>query len=404
MKAFSIGEKRMISAVVRDVSDRKKLEEQVRQSQKMEAMGTLAGGIAHDFNNILTAIIGYAELTKLHLNNKMEIKEDIDQVLKCANRAKELVQQILTFARKRTNQKQSIQLYLIVKEAMKLLRSTIPTTIEIQHDLESQSYIEADSAQIHQVVMNLCTNAYQAMEEDGGVLRVEIRDVNLDERLKGGKNDLPPGHYVRVAVCDTGTGMDSATREKIFEPYFTTKGIEKGTGLGLAVVHGIMESHGGGIYVYSEPEKGTTFHLYFPVSGKHEATEIVPSEATPAHGTEKVMVVDDEKAVLSFYRAALECYGYKVVTFADPREALAEFQQHPDDYQLIITDMTMPGCTGIELIKKLKQIRPQIPTIICSGFSEKLQQDKLEEQPFDAYCEKPLSIAELLATIRRVVG
>ncbi len=403
LRGFSIGDDRLVSAVVRDVSDRKKLEEQVMQSQRMEAMGTLAGGIAHDFNNILGAIIGYAELAELGLEDKEQAQEDIGQVLKAANRAKELVRQILTFARKRQDKKQPIQISLIVKEALKLLRSSIPTTIDIQQDLKSQSYVEAEPTQIHQVVMNLCTNAYHAMEEKGGVLYVALQDVEMDREIKGKKCNLPAGSYLRLAVSDTGEGMDESTQARIFEPYFTTKGVDKGTGLGLAVVHGIVESHRGGIYLYSEPENGTTFHVYFPVCRVGEVVEPDNARVPPAHGTERVMVVDDEQALRSYCQAALEQYGYKVVAFAHPKEALAEFEQHPDSYQLIITDMTMPGCTGLELINKIKQKRPQIPTIICSGFSEKLRQLNQKEQPFDAYCEKPLSTSELLATTRRVL-
>lgn len=404
LKRFLMGEEKLISGVVRDISNRKKLEEQVVQSQKMEAVGVLAGGIAHDFNNILSAIIGYSELAELEIDTKEKALDHIGKALKGAHRAKELVRQILTFSRKGTPAKESLQIALVVKEVLKLLRSSIPSSIEIRQDIDAMGYVDADPVQIHQVVMNLCTNAFHAMEESGGVLRVALKEVMVDSIQGARKLTLNPGQYLRLAVSDSGKGMDSDTVKKIFEPYFTTKGAGKGTGLGLAVVHGIVENHHGGIYVYSESGKGTTFHVYLPVCEERTGERIAKVMEKPRGGNESVLVVDDEEDILDFTKAALERLGYTVTTFCNPVEALAELQLYPGNYQLVLTDLTMPGLSGVELMGEIRKILPLLPIVLCSGFSDKLHSETSSSQHFDAYCEKPLSISEIDRVIRKVLS
>ncbi len=399
LKGFSIGGEKLVSGVVRDVTERKRLEEQVMRSQKMEAMGTLAGGIAHDFNNILAGIIGYSELIQLQIDNKKQIEKDIGNVLKAANRARELVSQILTFSSKREHKKEVLQISLVIEEALKLIRSSIPATIRIEQEIVSQNMVEVDPVQIHQVMMNLCTNAFHAMEEDGGVLHVALTDKEV---ATGDNIELEAGHYLRIAVSDTGRGMDAATLEKIFEPYFTTKELGRGTGLGLAVVHGIVKSHHGGIYVYSEPGMGTSFHVYLPVCDLPKKSLPDRKDTMVGGGTESLMVVDDEQTILDFNRDALKEFGYEVTTFSKPAEALTEFMAHPENYDLLITDMTMPGMTGLELVEEIRKTRNSLPVIICSGFSEKLQAASLAEQPLITFCEKPISIFEMKAKIRHM--
>lgn len=258
----------------------------------------------------------------------------------------------------------------------------------------------ADPVQIHQVLMNLCTNAFHAMEDDGGVLHVGLNETKV---AVGDKLELKPGRYLKLVVSDTGKGMDAATLERIFEPYFTSKEAGRGTGLGLAVVHGIVKTHHGGIYVYSEPGMGTTFHVYLPVSDVQVETRRPEEEVMAAGGTEGLMIVDDEQAILDFSSEALQGFGYKVTTFIKPAEALTEFMAHPEKYDLLITDMTMPRLTGLELIEAVRKTRKKLPVIICSGFSEKLQAVSLVEQPFTTFCEKPISIYEMKAKIRELL-
>jgi len=390
-------------AVQRDVTHEVILERKLRQAQKMEAIGTLAGGIAHDFNNILGAIIGYAELAKLHITQGSPANAKLDQTLKAANRAKELVRQILTFSRQSEQEPKALQISLVVKEALKLIRATLPTTIEIRQNIKKESgMVLADPTQMHQVVMNLCTNAAHAMLGKGGELEVSVVNVDLDATSVVQYPGMKPGRYVRLTVSDTGHGMDHEAMSRIFEPYFTTKEKGVGTGLGLAVVHGIVQSCGGRIVVYSEPGKGTTFHICLPrIDVKAgEATE--PLEALPK-GNERIMFVDDEETLRNVAQEMLEYLGYKVVVKPNGTEALETFRSQPDGFDLIITDQTMPHMTGEMLARELLRIKPDIPIILCTGYSAVITEKKAKGVGIREFVMKPLVLRDLAVTVRRVV-
>lgn len=392
---------------ITDLTKSKQTEEELRQAQKMEALGTLAGGVAHDFNNILSAIFGYADLATMDVDNRNNLLKDIKEVKKAAHRAKDLVAQILTFSRKKELQKQPIRASIIIEEALKLLRSSIPSTIEIQQADLSDSVIEADPTQFHQIVMNLCTNAYHAMRETGGILRVELQDTVIPQGRMGYSHDveIKPGRYLELEVCDSGIGMDEKTRSKIFDPYFTTKGKGEGTGLGLAVVHGIVKDYGGHIIVESEPGHGTSFSLYFPLSERnsYEESPSAGDDISIVHGNEKIILVDDEETILDAGSKFLSANGYQVNCYSSPHKALEELKQQPDRYDLIITDMTMPKMTGTELAKQVFVIRPDMPIILCTGHSEQINKSQALSAGFRSYYEKPINLKNLLTAIRDVL-
>ncbi len=401
---LDLGERAYIVGFGFNTSDRKKMEEELRQSQKMESIGTLAGGIAHDFNNILAAIFGYTELAELDIDDPDKLSHNIAGVKKAAIRARDLVKQILTFSRKTEEEKQPLQISLIIKEALKLLRSSIPQNIAIEHRIESQSMVLADPTQIHQVMMNLCTNAYHAMRETGGTLAVSLDKVTITNNDIFPELELTPGDYLHLKISDTGCGMEKETVEKIFDPYFTTKEKGEGTGLGLAVVHGIVKNYKGHIKVYSEPGKGTTFNIYLPeVQGEPERYEPTTAQKTIKGGNERIMVVDDEQPIVDIAEQTLTSHGYKVTTFPDGVQALQEFKKHPDRYDLVITDMAMPYMQGSELAQKLLEIRPNIPIILCTGYSEAINKDKTEAMGLKAFIQKPVILSNLLRTTRKVL-
>jgi PAS domain S-box-containing protein len=380
--------------------DRAKLEAQLRQAHKMEAIGTLAGGIAHDFNNILGIIMGYAELALLKISGDDPLTENLQQVIRASHRAKDLVKQILTFSRQSEYTPQPLQPALIIKEVLKMLRASLPSAIEIRSNLTSNSLVEADPTQIHQVIMNLCTNAGHAMRENGGILEVSLRDVEF--RDSSHHPDLFPGSYVQLSISDTGHGMTPEVRERIFEPFFTTKGIGEGTGLGLSVVHGIIKSYQGAITVYSEPGQGTTFNIYLPrledrISPETQAVIFFPG------GKERILFVDDEEALAELGRQALEHLGYAVVSRCSSVEALKAFAAQPEHFDLVITDQTMPQMTGTKLAQELLRLRPDLPIILCTGFSESISAERAKEIGIKDYIMKPLVISELAKTIRRVL-
>lgn len=391
--------------IAKDITEQKKLEEQLSQAQKMEAIGTLAGGIAHDFNNVLAPIIGYSDLALESVPPESTLASNLSQVIKAGNRAKDLVKQILSFSRQAVHERQPLEPHLIIKEALKLLRASLPTTIEIRQDLPDDSgTILADPTQLHQIVMNLCTNAYHAMRENGGVLAVKLSQVTLQENdSKVVGNELKAGNYLKLEVSDTGHGMDQQTLERAFDPYFTTKAKGEGTGLGLAVVRGLVKSHEGHITVYSEPGEGTTFHIYFP---KLEKENIFAKEIWTAplpRGEEWIMVVDDEKPIAQMEEIMLESLGYKVSSYSSGEAALAAFRTHPDSFDLIVTDMTMPKITGLALTKEVLAVRSDIPVVMCTGFSELINEEKAKKAGISRFLMKPVTQTDLATAVREVL-
>ncbi len=391
-----------LMASLRDITGRKKLEGQLRQAQKMEAIGTLAGGIAHDFNNILVPILGFADLAIWNLPAGSKARENLNEVVKAGIRAKDLVRQILAFSRETEGERRPIQLVPIVKEALKLLRAALPSTIEIRQNIAPDTgVVNGDPTQIHQIMMNLCTNAEHAMLE-GGVLEVSLANVELDEEFCSKHKGLTADSHVRLTVGDTGRGMDKETLTRIFDPFFTTKGPGEGTGMGLSVVHGIVKSHGGDITVYSEPGVGTTFQVYLPVvkslaEARPETVEPVPG------GTESILIVDDDAVVAEIGRETLERLGYCVTTRTSSIEALELFRAKPGEFDLVITDQTMPHMTGTDLAAEILRIRPDIPIILCTGFSHVITPEKARARGIQEFVMKPIVGAELGRTVRRVL-
>jgi phosphate/phosphite/phosphonate ABC transporter binding protein len=392
-------------AVKHDVSERIELEKQLRQAQNMESIGTLAGGIAHDFNNILTAILGYAEIVLAALPEESPLRASQQHVITAGLRAADLVRQILTFSRHGEKKLLPLQPQLVVKEALKLLRSTVPTTIEFKLNIdEGCGAILADPTQIHQVVMNLCTNAYHAMrEKNGGVLGVVLSSVELDSEALQNKIDLQPGSYIRLEVSDSGQGMSTSVLERIFEPYFTTKAPGEGTGLGLSLVHGIVKSMGGGITAYSEIGTGTTFHVYFPRIVYEPCLDASPVSSL-AGGNERLLVVDDEETLVQLEQHLLESLGYQVTAATTSMEAWQLFKAHPDAFDLIITDMTMPQMSGLELAGKILEVRKDMPVILCTGYSELINEEKVKAMGICEYLMKPVSKNDLATAIRMALG
>jgi PAS domain S-box-containing protein len=388
----------------REEEERRAIERQLRQAQKMEAVGTLAGGIAHDFNNILTAVLGYADLVREGLTPGSKSLKLQTEVINAGIRAKELVKQILTFSRQAEYEFRPLQLQLIIKETLKLLQATIPTTIEIRQDIDpSCRAVLADPTQIHQVLLNLCTNSYQAMREKGGVLEVCLRETVIGHDEHIANLELQPGDYVKLSVSDTGVGIRPEDMEKIFEPYFTTKPVGEGTGLGLSLVHGIVKSHKGRIAVYSEPGKGTVFNLYFPcIEAGGEAGEVMSDELVPG-GNEHILIVDDEDLIVKMEKLILESLGYRITATTSSMEALRIFEQRPADFDLVITDMTMPHMTGAELARKFLAIRPDIPLILLTGFNAQINQKTAKEIGIREYALKPVRKKDLAHMVRRAL-
>jgi len=395
-------------SIQRDITREVRLERELRQAHKMEAIGTLAGGIAHDFNNILMAIIGYTEMALYKTpEGTTPVRRDLEQVLKAGYRARDLVNQILTFSHQSDQERKVIDIVPPVKEALKLLRSSLPSTIEIRQDIAippEKGVILADPTQIHQVLMNLCTNAAHAMRDKGGILSVSLSSVetDADAYLVSRYPDLKPGPYVRLTVGDSGHGVDPSILERIFDPYFTTKGPGEGTGMGLAVVQGIVNRHGGMITVNSEIGKGTTFHALFPRIEQEIVPEDMLAEALPT-GSERILFIDDEKTLVDLGKGMLESLGYSVTIKTNSLEALETFRAEPDAFDLVITDVTMPAMTGIELAKELMAIRPDIPIILCTGFSELINEKQAKEMGIQEFVMKPFVIGKHAKTIRKVL-
>ena len=400
-----------VLTIVRDITDQKKSEEerhkleaQLRQAQKMEAIGILAGGIAHDFNNILSAIIGYGDLIEMYAARKdSNIRSYLAELLKACFRAKDLVQQILTFSRQTEQRKVPLEIGTIVKEALRLLRSSLPATIEIRQLIAAApGTVLADPTQIHQIVMNLCTNAGHAMRQQGGILEVHLKQVHVGPDFSQRELHLSPGTFLQLSVSDTGHGFADNIMERIFDPYFTTKDQGEGTGLGLAVVHGIVKSHGGEITAKSEVGKGTTFRVYLPVI-ENGAEPVQDNQNPIPGGTERILFIDDEDVLVKIGNLVLMRLGYTVTTASSPAEALKLFQATPEKFDLVITDMTMPDMTGDKLAQKLIEIRSDIPIILCTGFSELITKEMAVKIGIRDFLMKPLTARTLAQTIRNVL-
>jgi len=389
--------------IIRDVTEKKRLEEQLMQAQKMEAIGTLAGGIAHDFNNILGVILGYTELVLEDLPAGTQLRQNVESIYTAASRAAELVKQILAFSRQGNRTRQPIRLTPVIQESLKLLRSILPSTITIHRAFRTVSdFALADGSQIHQIMMNLCSNAAHAMQEKGGILEISLDEISIAPAADSKGTNLKPGHYLKLSVKDTGYGMSEPILKRIFEPYFTTKKPGEGTGMGLAVIHGIVKIHGGEITVHSEPGKGSIFNVYLPKMDEEAASEAIVY-AEIVGGNECILLVDDETSLIQVGTLMLERLGYKVVGKSDPLEALDVFRKEPALYDLVISDVTMPNMTGVRLSRELREIKPGIPVILCSGFSSAINRDQLIEFGVNEFVMKPIIKNDLARVVRRVI-
>jgi PAS domain S-box-containing protein len=392
--------------IAHDITDKRKLEEELFQAQKMEAIGTLAGGIAHDFNNILAAILGYAELAKMELPDGSNARADIEQVVIAGNRATELVKQILTFSRKSEYRKQPLRIYLLVKEAVKMLRSSLPTSISISTDIDDKSgLVLADPSNVQQIVFNLCTNAAHAIGGRQGRIGISLKQVLLTaEELTDRPPCLKPGPFIILSVEDDGAGMDERTMSRIFDPYFTTKEQGAGTGLGLAVTHGVVEDCKGFIEVASELGKGSVFHVFLPVLPEESSEPDAPDEHCPLpDGTERILFVDDEDAIVHISQSILSALGYAVTAETNSLTALKKFQKNPAAFDLVITDQTMPGMTGCELAKIMLETRPDLPVILCTGYTASFSEKDARALGIRHYAIKPLTVAKMAWLIRDVL-
>jgi PAS domain S-box-containing protein len=396
--------------VARDLSDRKKAEEETKnlenrlqQAQKMEAIGTLAGGIAHDFNNILSAIIGYTEMARDDSPDESSIAKDLDNVLEASTRAVGLVKQILSFSRQDETENVLLQPTSIVNKAIAMLRPTLPTTIEITQDIDTKTgLVFADPTQIHQILMNLCTNAFHAMEETGGNLDISLKEIDLRREDINPALHIEAGTFIQISVGDSGAGMTQQVKDKIFDPYFTTKGVGKGTGMGLSIVHGIVKSYGGLITLSSELNKGTTFNIFLPVANNEELPDKETIKQIPV-GIEKVLFIDDEDVLADMGKNMLERLGYHVTVRKSSLEALETFQNQPDQFDVVITDQTMPGMTGVDLARRMLQIRPDMPIILCTGYSSTISEAKAKSFGIREFALKPVGKRDIAMLVRKVL-
>lgn len=393
------GNHRYIEGMVSDISRQQQMETELRQAQKMEAIGTLAGGIAHDFNNILSSIFGYIELAEMRSKNDEKLRNHLASALAGARRARDLVQQILTFSRKADHQKRPFPLAIIVKEVCKLLRSSIPASIEITQDIQSRAVVIADPTQIHQLVMNLCTNSYHAMEQTGGRLIIRLHDQEPEKFNQESEADGEPDNFVLLEISDNGCGMDEETQAKIFEPYFTTKAHGKGTGLGLALVHGIVNNCQGKIEVHSTVGEGTTFRILLPAVDRKATSAAAADLSLPRGNGQRIILVDDEEPVRDILSSFLEESGYMVSTFSGGSEALEVLQNDPDGCDLLITDMAMPKMTGEEVARSALEIRPELPVILCTGYSADLNRQQALDLGIHSVIQKPIQRIRFLHTI-----
>ena len=398
------GEMLLIVHVVRDITEQKQLEKKLLQSEKLEAVGTLAGGIAHDFNNILTAILGYTEISRYTKDLSPELDNNLQQISKAGNRAKELVAQILAFSRKAESKRSPILLGPVIKEALKLLRATIPTTVEVIDKIcDSRKPVIADSMEIHRIIMNLCTNSFHAMKDERGTITVSLQAIHLPPKQISQQMDMPSGNYLQLVVTDTGQGMNEKLMAKIFDPFFTTKEKGQGTGMGLSVVHGIVHECGGTITVDSKPGNGAVFTISFPVVEQKAEAGSITNVVEPGKGTGKILFVDDEPAIRELGKRYLEFLGYTAVMAASGDEALVLFREDQDGFSAVITDQTMSGLPGNLLAEELMEIRSDIPVILCTGYSSAVSKNDAMQAGIKAYLTKPIAIQVLANTLEKVI-
>lgn len=390
-------------AVGRNMSRFRKLERELFRVQKMDALGTLAGGIAHDFNNILAAIMGLIELEFIDSKAETQTRKRMEQALSACGRARDLIKQILAFSSKGEQRRKPLRVLSVIEESVPMVRATLPTTISIHTNFVAKdALILGDSTQVQQIFVNLCTNASHAMRLSGGTLGIGVDELTIHDAHDAENPGILPGEYVRITVSDSGIGMDKSVRERIFEPFFSTKGPGEGSGIGLSVVHGIVESHRGKIRVVSEPGKGSTFEILFPkIEGAEETLPSPPEQ--PATGNERILLVDDEEIVIIIAEEMLTTLGYQVVTAKRGAEALEIFRAHPERFQLMITDQTMPGMTGTELAAETLRIRKDLPIILCTGFANHGVHDTALDIGIRKVIAKPFVLQELAATIRSVL-
>ncbi len=400
------GEVEHYVSISRDLTQEMELAAKLRHAQKMEAIGTLAGGIAHDFNNILGAIIGFAELALEDMPEPTVTRNCIEEIRKAGRRAAELVHQILTFSRQAEQERRPVLVQPVLKEALKLLRGSLPSTIAIQQHIDPEcGQIVADPTQVHQVLINLCTNAYHAMRDRGGVLTVTYRGADFEDGSPEAAPGMPAGRYARLSVADTGKGMNKTMLERIFEPYFTTKPPGEGTGMGLAIVHGIVRAHKGYLTVKSTPGEGSVFEVFFPLLRMDETAGAAPSaEMARSSRGERILFVDDEESLALLARISLERVGYHVTSCTKSAEALQEFEADPAAFDVVITDQTMPDMTGEVLAARMRTVRPDIPIILCTGYSERMNANRARAAGFNGFLEKPFVDTDLRAAIQQALA
>jgi PAS domain S-box-containing protein len=397
-------------AAIRDVAarmaadnEKAELESQLRQAQKMESIGTLAGGIAHDFNNILSAIIGYTEIARMAAEGNGKVHKSLGEVLKASQRAKNLVGQILAFSRQTRSEFGPVQVRLIALEVIKMLRATLPASIEVVSELTTQAMVLADANQLHQVLMNLRTNAFHAMRKEGGRLCLEVGEVHLEASSAAHMDNLKPGDYLKLTVADTGIGMDREVLGRIFDPYFTTKAKGEGTGLGLSMTYGIIKAHQGAIVADSRPGKGSVFTVYLPKFESQVNHRGAESNPQMPQGQERILCIDDQPELVSILKAMLNALGYQVTTRSNSLEALELFAQEPEKFDLVITDLNMPHMLGDRLAQEILKIRPGVPIVLCTGFSDQVKGKDLSAVGIRAVAHKPILMADLAKLVRGVL-
>ncbi|MBM9612663.1 response regulator [Desulfobulbus rhabdoformis] len=390
-------------AVKRDITQHLILEKQIRQSQKMQAIGMLAGGIAHDFNNILTAILGYAELCQLQCDKESILHKNVEEIVRAADRAGQLVDQILKFSRRSSKELSSLKLSTIVKEATKLLRASFPANVDLELRIDADLYVKADPTQIHQIVMNLCTNAYQALEGEVGKISIHLFRKILSPTQGVEIGRLQPGNYACMQVEDSGKGIPKEYLQRIFEPYFTTKKMQEGTGLGLSVVHGIVNDHRGTVTVESTVGQGSSFTVYLPEAKQDQKVGLPQNARTDKEFSGCILVVDDEQPILDFFVQILQHLGFTVKACQSGLEAFEIFQEEDQAFDLVITDMGMPGMTGLNLTKQIRQINTDVPVILCTGYSEQVTAENYVTLGLDGYIAKPFTAESLFKEVSRVL-